>query len=816
MLPPELNQKYEVRGTLGAGAMGTVYDAVDRIIERRVAIKVVNRPAENDPEAVEAHARFRREAQAAGRLSHPNIVGVYDYGENQTQAWIVMELVEGGSLKGRLDKHERFPVPEIVRIMAEVCAGLQYSHQRGVVHRDIKPGNIMMTPDGQVKIADFGIARLENSSMTQVGTLIGTPSYMAPEQFRGEPVDLRADIWASGVMLYQLLTGEKPFEGGFSAVMHKALHTEPPPPSQLSVTTPRGFDAVIARALAKRPEDRFGSAAEFAEAIRAAVTAQPAAPAAVPGLPGLNEDATIVSARPPASGPPQPRPPGGSPAVPRWPRRAGRPDRWRRGRPGDRRGGRMVLPDRAGRGARPDDCRARAPGADRPRRRRAGTAGATRAGNGRPRGRGARAGHHRRPGAAPGRGRGAGGARRRRTGARGRRGAAPGRGAGPHGAGARDRRGGSAPRRRARGRGTRPGGPRAGAARAHRCRAGGAGGRGTRPHRARAAGPTAGRARAGRARAAGATPRSSVREAAERERLAREAAERERLAREASERERLAREAAERDRLARDQAARQQAERLAREQAERDQLAREEAARQQAERDRLAREQAERDRLARLDMRAAAQAIAFSTPCSLIAWSATDRTLTLTGVVRRGDEPGVRAALAQRGVPEDAARLTLTPFDGAFCDALDLLRPLLGPPGAAPMVSVVGRLPLQKDELMRLDVHMPDWPAHLYVAYFMHSGEVANLVPSALQEAGAQIRLGEPQGNFPGWIVDEPYGTDLAVVIASDRPLFGATRPVVESQADYVSALAAALRNARATGTRVIVRPVVVETVARR
>ena len=117
MLPAELNQKYEVRGTLGAGAMGTVYDAVDRIIERRVAIKVVNRPNESDPEAVEAHARFRREAQAAGRLSHPNIVGVYDYGENATQAWIVMELVEGGSLKGRIDKHERFTVPDIVRIM---------------------------------------------------------------------------------------------------------------------------------------------------------------------------------------------------------------------------------------------------------------------------------------------------------------------------------------------------------------------------------------------------------------------------------------------------------------------------------------------------------------------------------------------------------------------------------------------------------------------------------------------------------------------------------------------------------------------------
>lgn len=819
MLPPELNQKYEVRGTLGAGAMGTVYDAVDRIIERRVAIKVVNRPSENDPEAVEAHARFRREAQAAGRLSHPNIVGVYDYGENQTQAWIVMELVEGGSLKGRLDKHERFPVPEIVRIMAEVCAGLQYSHQRGVVHRDIKPGNIMMTPDGQVKIADFGIARLENSSMTQVGTLIGTPSYMAPEQFRGEPVDLRADIWASGVMLYQLLTGEKPFEGGFSAVMHKALHTEPPPPSQLSVTTPRGFDAVIARALAKRPEDRFGSAAEFAEAIRAAVTAQPAAPTGVPGLPGLNEDATIVSARPPASGAPQPRPPGGSPATPGG-----------RGAPvGLIAGGAGALIIAAvagwyfliGPGAGPGPAIA-----ERERQEQIARDAAERA----------RQEQLAREAAA----REAAERERATTAAQVQR-QAEAEAQAARDAAERQRAAAEAQRlaeaqaRTARERATaeetaRLAAEREAAARDQAAR--------EQAQRERLAAEQAAREAAERDRIAreqqarqqaereqaererqardAAERERQAREAAERERLAREAAERERLAREAAERERLAREAAERDRLARDQTARQQAERLAREQAERDRLAREEAARQQAERDRLAREQAERDRLARLDMRAAAQAIAFSTPCSLIAWSATDRTLTLTGVVRRGDEPGVRAALAQRGVPEDAARLTLTPFDGAFCDALDLLRPLLGPPGAAPMVSVVGRLPLQKDELMRLDVHMPDWPAHLYVAYFMHSGEVANLVPSALQQGGAQIRLGEPQGNFPGWIVDEPYGTDLAVVIASDRPLFGATRPVVESQADYVAALAAALRNARATGTRVIVRPVVVETVARR
>ncbi|BDG73387.1 serine/threonine-protein kinase [Roseomonas fluvialis] len=762
MLPPELNQKYEVRGTLGAGAMGTVYDAVDRIIERRVAIKVVKRPAEHDPEAVEAHARFRREAQAAGRLSHPNIVGVYDYGENATDAWIVMELVEGKSLKDRLDKQERFTIPDIVRIMGEVCAGLAYSHQRGVVHRDIKPGNIMMTTDGQVKIADFGIARLENSSMTQVGTLIGTPSYMAPEQFRGEPVDLRADIWSSGVMLYQLLTGEKPFEGGFSAVMHKALHTEPPPPSQLSVTTPRGFDAVIARALAKRPDDRFRSASEFAEAIRAAVNAPaPAAePAGLPGLPGLHDDATMVSARPVAGGTQQRA--GPAPAVPPAP------------------------PAPSGRGA--------------PMGLIAAGLGAVVVAGG--------AGWYFLAG--PGAGTDPAVLERQRQ----EQAAADA---------ARD----AAARQQA----AQDAAAREAAAREVTARQQAAAEQAAREQAAQeaAARQQAQRAAAAREQAAADAQAAAARDQAAAEQQARDAAAREQAARNAAAREQAQRERAAAEQQARDAAAREQAAReaAAREQALREQAARDQAAREQAARDAAAREQAARDEaarqqqqqvaaLSRLDMRAAAQALATGTPCSLIAWSATDRSMTLSGVVRRGDDAAIRRDLAARGVPEDAARLTLASFDGPYCPALDLLRPVLGPAGVAPSVEVVGRLPLQKGELMRLDVQMPDWPAHLYVAYFMQSGQVANLVPSALQAAGARVRLGEPQGNFTGWEVDEPYGTDLAVVIASDRPLFGNSRPVVESQDAYMAALAAALRTARASGTRVVVRPLVVETVARR
>src|SRR5580698_5906476 len=266
--------KYEIRGMLGRGAMGTVYDGWDPIIARRVAIKTVRLPEASDPETEEQLARFRREAQAAGRLIHPNIVGVFDYGETSEVAYIVMEFVDGPPLKSLLEKQERFTMADTMRIMDDLLAGLQFSHERGVVHRDIKPANVMLTSGGRAKIADFGIARIESSSMTQAGTVMGTPAYMSPEQFMGQVVDARSDIYSSGVLLYQLLTGERPFEGSMSAIMHKALNTEPPAPSQLSVTSPPPFDAVVRRAMAKRPEDRYASAADFLAAIRAAAAGQ--------------------------------------------------------------------------------------------------------------------------------------------------------------------------------------------------------------------------------------------------------------------------------------------------------------------------------------------------------------------------------------------------------------------------------------------------------------------------------------------------------------------------------------------------------------
>jgi serine/threonine-protein kinase len=279
--------KYELRGILGRGAMGIVYDGWDPLIDRRVAIKTVRVLDGDDDEMREALARFKREAQAAGRLTHPNIVGVYDYGESDELAYIVMEFAAGNSLKSVLDERHRLPPAEAVAILEQVLAGLAYSHARGVVHRDIKPGNIIITGGGQVKIADFGIARVESSSMTSVGTIMGTPAYMPPEQFRGEPVDARSDLYAAGVMAFQLLGGQRPYEGSMTTIMQKVLNTPVPPLVSGCGGVPPAFDPVVARAMARAPEDRFASAEAFASALRAALAAPLAALADV-------SDATVV------------------------------------------------------------------------------------------------------------------------------------------------------------------------------------------------------------------------------------------------------------------------------------------------------------------------------------------------------------------------------------------------------------------------------------------------------------------------------------------------------------------------------------------
>jgi eukaryotic-like serine/threonine-protein kinase len=323
--PPSALGKYQIRGVLGRGAMGTVYDGWDPAIGRRVAIKTVRLLDPDDAEARDALARFKNEAQAAGRLSHRNIVSVYDYGESDENAYIVMEFVEGQSLKQCLDAGQRFPIAETVRIMEHLLAGLQYSHDKGVMHRDIKPGNVILAKDGQVKLADFGIARIESSAMTVVGTVLGTPAYMSPEQLMGQPTDRRTDIYSAGVLLYQLLTGVRPFEGGLTVIMHKALNTTPPRPSTVAVAAPASLDPVVARAMAKQPASRFPNAAAFARAIGTAFAAAAAGPSQLGGRvndlggPVDDDEATIVvpSGRPAAK-------PDGAPTAPRPTRRAAR------------------------------------------------------------------------------------------------------------------------------------------------------------------------------------------------------------------------------------------------------------------------------------------------------------------------------------------------------------------------------------------------------------------------------------------------------------------------------------------------------------
>jgi len=747
--------KYEIRGKLGAGAMGTVLDAFDPVIERRAALKILPKPAENDLEGQEGLARFKREAQAAGRLNHPNVVAVYDYGEDGANAWIAMELVEGGTLKQNLDRGERLPLPEILRVMEQMLAGLDYSHKRGVVHRDIKPANLMLTIDQQIKIADFGIARIENSSMTQVGTVMGTPSYMAPEQLRGEPVDARADIWASGVLFYQLLTGEKPFEGGYSSVMHKALNTEPTPPSTLAVTAPRGFDAVIAKALAKRPEDRFSSAGAFAEAIRASAAGTTSSPA--------DADATLVARAVPVE--PARVPPVQAPPV------------TKKGPPVALIGGGVAVLFAAGAGyfllggdpapqrsATPPSSSvaaiAPAPSLIVPSLTPVATEPALSA--------------TALPSLPP---------------------ASPVVGALPPPVIAPPSPRVTVPTPTpamlndpAPPAATNPALPAATLPAPPTATL-------PAPPTATNPAPPAATNPAPPAATNPAPPTATFPAPPTATNPAPPTA---------------TNPAPPTATFPAPPAATNPAPPTATFPAP-------PAATSQAlsPGSSLPPQQLALVQPARLDFRAAASAAAQAPACGLIASASTDTSLTLEGVLRRGDDAALRRALAQRDIPINAARLALQPFDGPYCPALDMLRPVLASAGAAPRVATLGRTPFLSGDLLRFDVTMPDWPGHLYVAYFMKSGEVAHLVPSALHPAGAVVRLGEPRAGFPGWEVSEPFGTDLLVAVVSEAPLFGASRPFVETQEAYLAALGEALRGARQAGRRVLIRPLVVETAPR-
>ncbi|PNG22572.1 protein kinase domain-containing protein, partial [Streptomyces cahuitamycinicus] len=287
------NGRYQLRDLLGQGGMASVHLAYDSVLDRQVAIKTLHTDLGREQAFRE---RFRREAQSVAKLTHTNIVSVFDTGEDtlddMTTPYIVMEYVEGRPLGSVLDEDVRqqgaMPADKALKITADVLAALEISHEMGLVHRDIKPGNVMMTKRAVVKVMDFGIARAMQSgvtSMTQTGMVVGTPQYLSPEQALGRGVDARSDLYSVGIMLFQLVTGRLPFEADSPlAIAYAHVQEEPPVPSSINRALPPAIDALIARALKKNPNERFPSAVAMRdECLRVAASFQAAPPSIVPG-----------------------------------------------------------------------------------------------------------------------------------------------------------------------------------------------------------------------------------------------------------------------------------------------------------------------------------------------------------------------------------------------------------------------------------------------------------------------------------------------------------------------------------------------------
>src|SRR5512134_2820947 len=267
--------KYQIVGELGKGGMGVVYKGHDPVIRRDVALKVIRKRDLDPQDAEHVLERFKREAQAAGNLSHPHIVAIYEYGEDADSVFIARECVPGRSLRDHLVAGSRPELKVFPEILVQMLEGLEFSHSRGVIHRDIKPGNILISEMGAAKISDFGIARLEASHLTMLGEVLGTPYYMAPEQFDGQPADERSDVYSAAVIVYEVLTGRRPFEGQGANLMRQILEAPPPLPSTLEPRLSKELDRVLLKALAKRPEDRFRSARQFLEALHLAFDDKP-------------------------------------------------------------------------------------------------------------------------------------------------------------------------------------------------------------------------------------------------------------------------------------------------------------------------------------------------------------------------------------------------------------------------------------------------------------------------------------------------------------------------------------------------------------
>jgi eukaryotic-like serine/threonine-protein kinase len=282
-MTPEFIGRYRIEAVLGRGAIATVFKAHDPDIDRAVAIKLVHGDLLDGPQRNEYLTRFRREAQAAARCVHPNIVAIYDFATEGGDPFIAMEFVPGLPLNAAIPPGGTLDLEPTVQLVDQLLAALSCAHALGVVHRDIKPANLMLLPDGRLKVTDFGISRLDVSELTSVGNLVGTPAYMSPEQIRGDTVDARTDLFATGVVLFELLSGTKPFAGqSLTETMRRLLSDVPADLSILDPSVPGPVRAVLARALAKPVEQRFQSAAAMSEALRNAYARSDEAAAAEP------------------------------------------------------------------------------------------------------------------------------------------------------------------------------------------------------------------------------------------------------------------------------------------------------------------------------------------------------------------------------------------------------------------------------------------------------------------------------------------------------------------------------------------------------
>jgi serine/threonine-protein kinase len=276
--------RYDIIRVLGKGAMGLVYEARDPNLNRRVAIKTIKVENLSEEAAAEYEARFKTEAHSAARLQHPNIVSVYDSDRHGDMAFLVMEFIQGEDLKHHLDGGKRYSLEQSLAMMRELLSALEYAHRQSIVHRDVKPANLLIEADGRVKLTDFGVARIQDSgeaTRTQ-GSMVGTLKYMSPEQVQGQPIDARADLFAVGIVLYQLLTGKRPFDGDTDfAIIQQIVNHSPAAPSSFNNLLPTAIDAVVARALTKKRDQRFATAQEFAQALQEA-SGQASDPTIVP------------------------------------------------------------------------------------------------------------------------------------------------------------------------------------------------------------------------------------------------------------------------------------------------------------------------------------------------------------------------------------------------------------------------------------------------------------------------------------------------------------------------------------------------------